>query len=1022
MRKITPMILVTLMLVSALSSFDFAELEETEVIEDAGARAGADAEMVAITNPKETICPFQAPCRNVMKVGDVTDFTSYIKNVGDADITEMSYTVEVWISDPDGNAIMLAKDLNNNDLTWTNADVICGSSTICDYQSLAAGAVLGGGKHTMSKLGSPIQWTPLEGNYVIKMTVTSSPDASAGNNAQQVFVTVEDWYDIELDLAWDSGNDLEIGTGSKAWTLTVIANSSDNFDPREVNVRIQSVGDGSAVDLDGNSITSSTTHIYTAGTSTLVEVTRDASTEPPVTTNASRAVLSVWKLQGILTVDAGESSTAAYGMKATLINYTQYGQFENCGPVSTDPNNTVEESGDSCEQTFTDDAYSSTDSTSIDGSATIFHDIRISRMAIFQGYESNGDGEPNSMTEEGFDGDLNVGTSYLWVEVEHRGSDQTSSYDWSVNFSVTDSTGDVTTISNVTTCTAVQPPRFDYMPLGFGIGEDSTAPSCAMIVLDMDGEHTFSALLVNDNSKLVDAKPSNNLRSFTLNVQNNDPIITSLELVNTGEIVSSQQEPISLVVSVFDVDDASGLGLEIEWAHSGAALPGCARDDNQGMNLECNIFINPSEILNYAVSVTVYDSHGGQNSEEIMLEIWNDGSVSNTTLNGLFLFYELIYWDTTEFSFDLTDGEAITNQALPGYSGMYDSVSVMDYQPSTAFDASKVLSQSLLVEFDKSLGATSLWYVNSGSWALLSDTPLDSTNSATVSRFSYVLPSDMDVLTPGSIVLMGGSLAQAEVPSASITGFNSAAGKAGVIQLNWDVAGTMLAGDTLDVSICETINCTSAFKVSLGAGNSSYTYAGQNTVHGVNYTVSVAVCNEVGCSTPVGLGYVVSDKKVDGGAMATGLKITASGTTWTVSWNASGDQGDVASWNVCHRRGTFTAGEIGMTTCVNVVGTSVDLDTSTWDSGTYTAYVAAMPVDALGNSDTAGAMNSADFERDSDTTNPDDGTIVVGDDVKSGVPTWTWGVIGGVVVIAFIAGAFILSRGGAGDEGKDWDY
>ena len=57
MRKITPMILVTLLLVSALSSFDFAELEETEVIEDAGARAGADAELVAITNPKETVCP-----------------------------------------------------------------------------------------------------------------------------------------------------------------------------------------------------------------------------------------------------------------------------------------------------------------------------------------------------------------------------------------------------------------------------------------------------------------------------------------------------------------------------------------------------------------------------------------------------------------------------------------------------------------------------------------------------------------------------------------------------------------------------------------------------------------------------------------------------------------------------------------------------------------------------------------------------------------------------------------------------
>ena len=90
MRKITPMILVMLMLVSALSSFDFAELEDNEVIEDTGARAGADADLVAITTPKETVCPLGAECRNVLKVGDDTTFSAYIKNSGDADISIMS--------------------------------------------------------------------------------------------------------------------------------------------------------------------------------------------------------------------------------------------------------------------------------------------------------------------------------------------------------------------------------------------------------------------------------------------------------------------------------------------------------------------------------------------------------------------------------------------------------------------------------------------------------------------------------------------------------------------------------------------------------------------------------------------------------------------------------------------------------------------------------------------------------------------------------------------------------------------
>jgi hypothetical protein len=119
------MILVTLMLVSALSSFDFAELEETEVIEDAGARAGADAELVAITNPKESVCPgLGAPCRNVMNVGDTTEFSAYIQNSGDADVEEMSYSVTVYLSDANGNPSLVAKDASGTDLTWTNNDVI----------------------------------------------------------------------------------------------------------------------------------------------------------------------------------------------------------------------------------------------------------------------------------------------------------------------------------------------------------------------------------------------------------------------------------------------------------------------------------------------------------------------------------------------------------------------------------------------------------------------------------------------------------------------------------------------------------------------------------------------------------------------------------------------------------------------------------------------------------------------------------------------------------------------------------
>jgi len=1006
------MILVTLMLVSALSSFDFAELEEIEVIEDAGARAGADAEMVAITNPKETVCPLGASCRNVMKVGDVTEFSAYIQNSGDADITEMSYSVTVYLSDADGNPSMVAKDLSGADLTWSNNDVICASASICDYQSLAAGSVLGGGKHTMSVSGSPISWTPIKGLYVIEMVVSANPDVDVGNDAQQVFVSVEDWYDIELDLAWNSGNDMESGAGSKDWTLTVTANGSDTFDPREVQVRLQTVGDVSAAQTtDSVTIDSSGTNIFTAGVSTTVDVFENVSNDPPTITTGLRNVLSTWTLQGSLTVAVENTDDASYGMKASLVDYTQYGQWSSC--AYTEDNETVE---NFCEESTTKDAYPSTDSSTIEGFATVFNDIRISQMSVVQGFEADGTGQGTSVVSDTDDSDLNVGTSYLHVEVEHRGSEITSNYNWSVDFTVTDSAGVMVPINDVIICDAVEPSYPIYGPLGVDQGASLQAYACVMIELSMDGEYTFTANLVND-SKMNDAKPSNNDRSMTLNVRNNAPIITSLDLINEDELYFGQDDLLAMSVQVFDVDDPSSTNLEIEWRSAGAALPGCER---ASMQLTCSVIILESYVTNFPVSVVVYDAHGGETSEELMLQVWNDGSYSASTDSGLTLSYSMLYWGTSPFTLTATDGAAVSGESLPGYTGTYDSVGVIDYSPSTTYSANDVLSQSMTVQFDKSTGATSLWYVNGAIWTLISDASTDV--DATTGMFSYTFPANSPVLSAGTMVLMGGSLAQAEVPSASITGFNAAAGKAGAILLNWNVEGTMLSGDSIDVTICEAINCTTAFETGLGVGNTSYTYSGQNTVHGMNYTVLVAVCNEVGCSSPVGTGSVIADSAVDGDVAATGLTIAAEGTTWTVSWTASGDQGDVASWKVCYNRGTFTAAQIDEVTCVAATGTSVDIDTSTWSAGTYTYHFTAVPVDALGNSVAAGAMNSIDYQRDADNSNTDDGTVVVGDDVSSGVPTWTWGVIGGVVVVAFIAGAFILSRGGSGDEGKDWDY
>ena len=90
---------------------------------------------------------------------------------------------------------------------------------------------------------------------------------------------------------------------------------------------------------------------------------------------------------------------------------------------------------------------------------------------------------------------------------------------------------------------------------------------------------------------------------------------------------------------------------------------------------------------------------------------------------------------------------------------------------------------------------------------------------------------------------------------------------------------------------------------------------------------------------------------------------------------------------------------------------------------TTQVHFGIVPHDAVMNIAYGPSTDTILYDRAQDTTNPDDGTTTTDSEASSGVPTWTWGVIGAVVVVAFIVGAFILSRGdGEGDDDKEWDY
>jgi len=1040
------------MLTSLLAGIDFHELEEQVVIEETGARSGADATVVAITTPKETTCNDQG-CRNTLQVGEETTFSAFIQNDGDADIDELSYTVTVYLTDSSGAVGIIAKDANGNDLIWENPNVMCDDITVCLYDGsadpLAAGAFLGGGKSTLQLDGGggDITWTPSRGEYIVEISVESPTDIDTANNAELVYVLVEDWYDVEVDLVWvaDIGNGVEElesssfdaseTVGDIDFKLKVTADGSDTFDPRDVEVLLILSGQASG-QVGGDTLTINT---LVAGTTTTVDVYANES-DPNATQTGSRAVLSyqtTWEISGAIT--PGADSKSAWQLEAELVEYTMYGQYEECVESSeaTEGNENVTTWNNLCEVAQSGDDRPKTDSDIITGSTDVYDDIRISRMGVYQGYNSDCSGVASTFTQQGEDGDLNVGCSLVYADVEHRGSKMTKEYGWNVSYTISLDGAEITS-GVLTECLEGTDMPYAWSPLGIMGGS-----VCTFVTME-PGEYTIDFTLHMNNKSSTDTDPvpwsggedlrlSNNDMTMVVDVVNNLPVITSFELNTEGDIVVGQEAPLVFAVSAFDVDDPSGDGLSFAYSYPGGEIGGCTGTQAEGATV-CTTPVFPDFIGNSPVTVVVTDAHGGEVSQEIDMFVWNSAVATATSDAGVEVQYSLDYNGQSEFTItSFTDADATSYESvqLEGFTGTYGAVAALDYVPSSTYSASDVLEQSISVIVAKDVEATSLWYIDgSGKWILLSDASTDV--DANTEMFTYDVPANTPVVPAGMMILMGGELAQASIPDASVSGFSAEATRGGAIAMSWDIAGTLLSSDSIRVCVSpgqalSLPDCAGAFNATVADEDRTYTYSGSQTTHGETYHLEVAVCNEQGCSTP-GIADVVADKQVDGDVAASNLAVAAQDGKWVLTWEVTGDASDVAMWHVCWANEDFTVGEMPMPCPAMAMGadaTTLSIDMPAIRTG-QEYFFTAVPMDALGNMDAAASMNSIIDTRVSDSSNTNDGNGTIGDtgdDASSSVPTWTWGLIGGVVIVAFIAGAFILSRGDGEDgEGKDWDY
>ena len=1030
MNKMTPMILVMLMLTSVLASIDYAELQETKEIEETSGRAEADPAVAVITSPRETTCTSSGSCLNELLSGIPVNFKAYLKNSGDADLTDMNYKVEVY-ADNNGVKGQIAQDEFGNDLSWSNDFAVCpaGGPVACDETSVAAGEFVGGGELTLSVAGNPVVWTPASGNYIVIVSVSSdNAMGDPGNDELGVQVTVRDYHDVAVELSWVDSSGNEIGS-------SVEGDDAKNF---KVSVSLESPGianmtiRNATVEMTYTGVDSGDSASFTVGVNSTVD-TYAVLESGAVTTgwayvvgDAGNMNTHIGQTVGTI-IPSSSSSESVYEVTATLTGYTLYDAHQSCGG---DVFNTI-----TCEETFDStnwgDEYSGSNTDSIKGSVDSFHDASlydfqiISMNAAEETYDYYG-GIGVDITST-----LSPGDYILYSEVGYDSSSMAFLYAWNMSYTVTDSIG--SSYYYTDNCTDLQV-QHAYKYLGQATQKtdaDMLGEACVTISLS-EGDYSIEAeanilgqwLETTDtlDDKVVDMSLSNNRYTHDVTVENFDPQILSLT-ADLKDAVYDSEKIVDLTLSA-DTFDVEKDNLVYLWTDSDANTLPC---DSSNSPNECVIPLSESMVPNFEYNLEVQDSFGASDFASAVLNVMNSQMFSSTGLdNGLEVDYNIVY-QSTGLTVDFDNATTVSAQELPNFAGTYDSLAAFTVAASTTYSSDKVDSQTLDVKFSNNLGATSMWIKVGNLWQLLSDSAPSETDVGGINSYSYTWDSGTEMIGIGSEVhLFGGVLTQDASPEANITGFAASAEKAGGISINWMIDGTMLPDEKVFVEVCETdANCASP--VSLGSFDSTETdtlYSGTNTVHGVTYHISAAVCKSGLCSNEA-TASVVADKEVDD-VTATGLTITESGETWVVSWNASAESDDVASWLVCYNKASFTATEmfamIGTDKCVATSTTEATINKYT-SAGTYDVYFTAVPVDVVGNTATAASSTFVEYSRDDVTTNPDDGSQTTETEASSGVPTWTWGVIGVVVVAAFVVGAFILSRGDDGDdENKEWDY
>ena len=1036
MKKMTPMILVILMLTSFLSAVDVYELQDESNNEETSARAGADPELVYITSPRETNY-VGSEATNPILAGEVINIKAYLRNGGDADLTNMQYTVTVYRVE-NGQLGSVATDSNGNDLQWQNDKAICTNN--CQNSVLAPGEYLDGGESTlMTTNGVVIEWVPTSGNYIVEVKLTSQVLGDPGNDELTIPVTVKDYHDIVVDVTWLDANGMDVsgsveGTDLVDLKVTVDLESSI----QTLNVRNLTI----AVTTTGGTIANSNAFTEVLGDLMTVDVSSD---EDGIPVTDQRQIIgsdgdktNLNKITGETTFSYLPPADGPYDVTVTLESYVVYEESEDCDTGAT-PTIVV------CERLVAgadaEDEYSGNNYDSVFGSATTVHDIALGAYYIVQLPADDGDKvDDNTEFTDSWGSlgadisePLSVGQYTIVTDVVHVSSSSTPFYDWNVTFTLLNTDTQTTTVAYSDSCQDY----LDYNHTYLGIQTDKTDAStighaCTVVDLatgnyvleaeaNMLGEYDENTLSMD--TKTIDMVGVNNDYEFNFEVLNYAPQILSIK---SNVFNASYGDTATITAVSFDVE---GDKLTHTW-YDGAGNPlTCGVDGDTGQDTSCTITLTQVMVPNLRVRLVVSDGMGDADDYFDFPVLARE----TFTASGLADGYAAVYSITAKSSgltVTFADGplDAVSTASCANDATPVGSVVVT---PSTTFDSSVLVSQSITIHFPNDLGVQYLW-MESGVQTVSIASGAGSEVDPSTSGYTYTFPSGADMISPGTtFYLIAEDCDTPEPPTGTITQLVASPGMAGAISIvyNYDV---LQSDENVRLVVCkDAVDCATPEIVYDRVESDSRSVTYNSDTHDQLYVISASLCNQYSCGTAVVVN-ATADSQVDS-VTATSVTIGENGANWVVDWDASVVSDDVAGWYVCYNRGEFTQSEmslmIGADSChkvekddQGVVPTDATIAKYTTTETTQ-VHFGIVAFDAVGNVAPGASTDSILYDRVADNTNPDDGSTTTDAEASSGVPTWTWGVIGMVVVVAFIVGAFILSRGESeDDDDKEWDY